>query len=579
MSQSDVEKIKERLGIEEVVGAYIKLEKAGKNLKARCPFHSEKTPSFIVSPDRGTYYCFGCHAGGDIFSFIQEFEGIDFSGALKILADRAGITLSSSPKQKSDENALLRKILNLSVQFYQVCLSRNKEALSYLENRGLKIETIKDWQLGFAPNEWEKLFSFLKLKNYKIEDIEKIGLIKRSEKGKYYDRFRSRIMFPIFDPSGRPIGFSGRIFNGKEDEAKYINSPETVLFDKSKVLYGFDRAKGSIRKNDFSILVEGQMDLILSHQAGYKNTVASSGTALTKDQLDKIARISEKMVIAYDSDRAGFKASEKAWQMALSLGMDVKIAQIPKDSDPADILQEDPKRWIKIIKESRHIVEIVIEKIKNETEDKRALGKRVSRELVPYLANIASKIDQDHFVEMTHERLNLSADSIREEIKIFENNLNHANQNILSGSRNIKDNNLVNKKEDLLSTERALFGIIFWQEQAKDKQIEVEPLKDKVKKIMGDFYSEISEKLFPEKEALIFRFETLIDNNSSEDFLKRHIDEVLKYLEIKYLSKKIEILKRKLREEDKIDSNSAKSSFYQEEIQKISEKIDSLKDG
>lgn len=577
MSQSDVEKIKERLNIEEVVSDYLKLEKAGRNLKARCPFHNEKTPSFIVSPERGTFYCFGCGASGDIFTFVEKFEGLDFSGSLKVLADRAGITLSSFSSSPNDEMTKLRKILNLSVSFYQVCLSRNQEVLKYLMNRGLTEKTIKDWQLGYAPDGWEKLLSFFRSKKYFDLDLEKIGLIKKGERGKFYDRFRNRIMFPIFDSSGRPIGFSGRIFKGQETDAKYLNSPETVLFDKSRILYGFDRAKGSIRKNDFSILVEGQMDLILSHQAGYKNTVASSGTALTQEQLEKIARISEKMVIAYDSDRAGFKASEKAWQMALALGMDVKIAPIPSGLDPADILKENDKQWIDIVKNSRHIIEIIIEKIKKETIEKRYLGKRTSKELIPYLANVASKIDQEYFVEMTSEKLNLTPASIREEIKSYE----------IKQEKNPKEFEriLENKisfsidANDFLTAEKELFGIIFWQEGEKDKLLDLDKLKAEIKVITENYYQNIFDSLLKEKEALIFKTEALFQKNMNKEFLEKETQEVLKYLKIKYLNKKIENLKKKIQEEERLNSGLIKSSHLQKEIQEKLKEIDSLKEG
>src|SRR3990167_7220635 len=331
---SPVAKIKERLSIEDVVSSYIKLERAGANLKAKCPFHNEKTPSFFVSPSRESYYCFGCGASGDIFTFVEEFEGLDFKGALKLLAARAGIVLEYQNKEEESEKEKLYKALEESTLYFSNNLKENKKVLEYLKSRGLSEDTIKDFRVGFAKDDWRELYNYLKKEGYSDPELERAGLVIKSEKG-FYDRFRGRIMFPISDSSGRIIAFSGRVFNGDKKSAKYINSPETPIFSKSSVLYGLDRAKESIRKNNFSILVEGQMDLLLSHQAGYRNTVATSGTALSEStetkenvvsNLGLIRRLSENLVLAFDGDKAGLHASERAGRIALSLGMDVKVA-------------------------------------------------------------------------------------------------------------------------------------------------------------------------------------------------------------------------------------------------------------
>src|SRR3989338_5989612 len=343
---SPVQQIKDRLSIEEVVSSYVKLEKAGANFKAKCPFHNEKTPSFFVSPDRGSYYCFGCAAKGDIFTFIEEFEGLDFKGALKVLAEKAGISLSGYSKEKEGEKEKLYRVMEESTKFFEKNLTENKEVLDYLRKRGLEDKTIKDFRVGFIKDDWRLLYAYLKSKNFTDIEIEKAGLAKKTEKG-MYDRFRGRIIFPISDSSGRVIAFSGRIFIDDEKSAKYLNSPDTPIFSKSMVLYGLDKGKASIRKNNFSILVEGQMDLVLSHQAGYKNTVATSGTALSDSTISKenvvsnlglLRRLSLNIVIAFDADRAGFNASSRAGKIALSLGMDVKVVSMPEGVDPADLI-------------------------------------------------------------------------------------------------------------------------------------------------------------------------------------------------------------------------------------------------
>ena len=344
-----VEQIKERLGIADVVGSYIKLDRSGSSLKGKCPFHNEKTPSFFVSPARNSYYCFGCQAKGDIFTFVQEFEGLDFIGALRVLAQRANVTLTKIDPKVRSEYARLYLCLEKATRFYEQKLQDTPEAKTYLDGRGLLPETIKTWRIGFAPNDWRQLFDHLQKEGFTPDEMGKVGLIKRSEqdRSRFYDAFRGRVMFPIRDSASRVIAFSARILPSLDDgkTGKYINSPETILFSKSHTLYGFDRAKLVIRQKDATILVEGQMDLLMAHQAGFENTVASSGTALTEEQLIRLKRLSENLLISFDSDSAGVRASERAIRLALALGMNVKVIAIEKGKDPAELIQKDPPAW------------------------------------------------------------------------------------------------------------------------------------------------------------------------------------------------------------------------------------------
>src|SRR3989344_1155038 len=334
-----VEQIKERLSIADVVGSYMQLTRAGASLKGICPFHSEKTPSFFVSPARGSYYCFGCQAKGDIFTFVQEFEGLDFVGALRVLASRAGVTLQRLDPKMQSEYSRLYLLLEKATRFLEDELEQSTEAKEYLKHRGLSDETRKVWRIGFAPNDWRALFNHLLKEGFKPEEMEKVGLVKRAraEDGspkqgdKFYDTFRGRIMFPIQDSASRVIAFSGRILPALDDgkTGKYINSPETILFKKSEVLHGFHLAKLAIRERDGVILVEGQMDLLMAHQAGYTHTVAVSGTALTLEQLARLKRLSENVLLSLDADSAGIRASERALSLALSQGMNVKVIALP----------------------------------------------------------------------------------------------------------------------------------------------------------------------------------------------------------------------------------------------------------
>lgn len=577
MSLNDVQKIKDRLSVDEVIGNYLQLEKAGKNLKARCPFHNEKTPSFVVSPDRGTYYCFGCGAKGDAFSFVQAFEGVDFPSSLKILADMAGIELTKSGPQVKEKYNRLRSVLELTTKYFEAHFQNKPEIKKYLLSRGIESETIDSWRIGFAPNGWHYLYSFLKNKGFKDDEIEKAGLIKKNNRGEFYDRFRSRIIFPIFDSSGRVVAFTGRIFEGKQEDAKYLNSPETELFEKSKILYGFDRAKVYIRKLDFSILVEGQMDLILSHQAGYKNAVASSGTALTEDQLKLISRISDKVVIAYDSDSAGFRASEKAWLMALKIGLDVKIAPIQKGQDPADVILSGVENWKLAIKNARHIIEIITDKIFDEEIDERAKGKRVAKELVPYLANVSSNIDQAYFIKHVSEKLNIQEEAVQEEIVIYSKNTEPGQEN----SKMITEKSTLTKHKDLLKVERELFGILFWQEHQSVPVIKHNEFQDKIKEIIGDDYNYIFEILKGDQEALIFTAEqsyaNLInhDGEIDKEKLKNNIFDLLKNLKLKYLLRSRDSFVKKLSDAEN-EKNEDDAEKYLELIQNVSKQINNL---
>jgi len=553
MSQNDIDKIKDRLSIEEVVSSYIQIEKAGKNLKARCPFHNEKTPSFYISPDRGSYYCFGCGAKGDIFTFVEQFEGLDFYGALKQLAQKAGVTLST--KNEGASNQVLYDILEETKNFYQKNLEKNKSATEYLLERGLEKETIKEWEIGFANESWDDLYLYLKTKNFKEVDIEKTGLIKKRDSGSgYYNRFRNRIMFPIFDSIGRTVAFTGRLFTTDSKEAKYVNSPETELFTKSRILYGFNVAKTAIRKNNFSILVEGQVDIILAHQAGYKNAVASSGTALTEDQLQMINKISNRLIIAYDADKAGIKASERAWQMALELGMDIKIAKMPSGSDPADLIKKSKKEWVDVIKNSVPIIDYMIENVKLSEKDPRKLISAINKEVIPYISKLNSEIEKAHYIKKLKELFNVEEEVIWREV------------NKKTGQTQIKTTSAVileKTMEDL--TEKQIIGLYFWIQNRS----------------MGDKLSVYEKKLLEFLDVM--ELESLKERNKEfQDQLIFYIDsqkidekKMDNEIEQSLYNYKLKTLKNK-RLKLKIAIADAEKKDDDEEIKKILKEIDSL---
>jgi DNA primase len=420
-----VEQIKERLSIVDVVSSYISLLPAGKNHKANCPFHNEKTPSFHVSPDRGSYYCFGCGAKGDVFTFVQEFEGLDFRGALTVLADRAGVKLEKWTGEKKERLDHLYEIMERATLFFESEYSKSEKAKNYIKNRGLNEKTEKDFRVGFAPDEWRSLLDHLVAAGFDKKGILSVGLIKEGN-GSVYDRFRNRVMFPIFDTSGRVIAFSGRALSEDEKTAKYLNSPETPLFQKGDILYGLHVAKNTIRKVGFSVIVEGQLDLLLSHQAGFPNTVAASGTALT-DKTSKegslnhfgiIKRLSNNVILAFDSDAAGLKAMYRAAKICLSLGMEAKTLALPEGEDPADIITKKGKDvWKELLKGADHCIIFLTKYVKEKEPEPRLMAKKIKEKILPLVALLDSKMEQMSFVQNISSITGIPESGIEEDLK------------------------------------------------------------------------------------------------------------------------------------------------------------------
>ena len=427
MARTAVEQIKERLTIVDVVGGYVELKHAGKNFKAKSPFTNEKTPSFYVSPDRGMYYCFSSQKGGDMFTFIQEMEGVDFKGALKILAERAGVELVAEDPKKRDARDTQYALLEEAAQYFFAEREANPAVTKYIEERGVKMNTIMSWRIGYAKDEWRALRTHMKEKGFSDEEMLKAGLIKRAEQGKEpYDVFRDRIMFPLMDPLGRVVAFSGRTLKSETGIPKYVNSPETELFQKSEILYGYDKAKHGIRQYQFSLIVEGQFDLVLSHQAGYTNTVAVSGTALTKHHISLLMRLSHNVVLALDADRAGISAVKRSAIPMLEAGMDVKVAHMPDGQDPADVVRKDPHDLKRIVGGAVHVVEFLLQVLKEGNKDDRTYKLRVREEILPLLVAMDNRIDREHFEGVIAEGIGATKEGIHHEVERLEELAKHA---------------------------------------------------------------------------------------------------------------------------------------------------------
>ena len=434
-----IDDIKARLDIVELVQSYIRLNKAGSNYKALCPFHSEKTPSFNVSPTRQIWHCFGCGLGGDHFKFVMQIEGLEFRDALELLAKRAGVELRREDPKLRSERTRLYAIVEEAVKIFESVLRSSKTPerisapLAYLKKRGLEDETVKIFRLGYAPDSWDFLTSALRQKGYTPDEIGKAGLAVKSEQGSHYDRFRNRIVFPINDASGRVVGFSGRIFEAPTREAvgaptpdggrgvgaKYINTPQTLIYDKSRVLYGFDKAKEEIRRQNAVVLVEGQMDVVMSHQVGVKSAVAVSGTALTPDQLKILKRLAGTIISSFDRDQAGEMATKRSLDLAAALGFERKVAILPSGiKDPAEAAANNPAVWQEAVREAKPIVQYFLETAFVRHDRHTAAGKRaIAAEVLPEIKILLSEVEKDHWIEELSKAIGVNAEALWREIK------------------------------------------------------------------------------------------------------------------------------------------------------------------
>lgn len=558
MNRTTVEEIKRRIPIEDLIGSYVKLEKSGKSLKARCPFHNEKSASFFVSPERGGYYCFGCQAKGDIFSFVEQFEGLDFRGALKVLADRAGVPLVQDQKADSERDKLY-EIMEVTTTYFEDQYTKSEDAKKYVKSRGITDKTRTDFRIGWAPVGWSNLHDYLKKKSWKDDVMEKAGLIKKKENDtSFYDRFRGRIMFPIFDTSGRVIAFSGRILVDDGKSPKYLNSPDTPLYDKSAVLYGLDKAKSEIRRLNYSIMVEGQMDLVMSHQADIKNTVASSGTALADEGVNKlgvtnnlglIRRLSPNVIIAFDSDTAGKKAALRAAGIALGMGMDVKIADIVGGKDPADIIKEDPAHWREILKSTKPVIEFELSNVLIEVTDPRKVARTLQERVFPLLANVEKQTDQDYFVRMIADRAHIQASAIWDDLRVLKKrqDTQTAGTTGTQSTASIpKTSSEMGKRIDLV--ERRMFGLLSLMEAGSMPQ--VEEYREKIRNIAGESFDSRIARIQPVLSDIAFEVESFFGTDQ-ERWLK-HMNEFLINFEEDVLGEELMNAMQELRKAEKV---------------------------
>jgi DNA primase len=397
--------VKQRLDIVEFVSEYVTLQKAGRNFKGLCPFHTEKHPSFFVFPEQQSWHCFGaCGTGGDIFSFIMKKEGIDFGQALRFLAQRGGVTLSplEAPSKAEDEKKeRLFQINEAATEYYHHLLSSTKAgeaARKYLARRKITAETIKEFRLGFSPDAWETIKNYLLGKGYTEKELAEAGLIIEKEEGGSYDRFRNKLMFPICDIQGRVTGFGARVLD--DSLPKYINSPQTLNFDKSSRLYGIDKAKSAIRKKNLVIIVEGYMDVLAAHQHGWQNVVGSMGTSLTEKQVEGIKRLTNNVTLALDADLAGEEATLRGRAILAYSNTEAKVMLLPQGKDPDEIIGEDPARWQKLVEQAMLILDFAFQSVIGKIDINKAKDKSLALEkLLPLIHEIKDPDQKFHYVE------------------------------------------------------------------------------------------------------------------------------------------------------------------------------------
>lgn len=553
---SQIDEIKNKLDIIEVIREYVPLKAVGANFQAPCPFHNEKTPSFVVSPDKQIWHCFGCGKGGDIFSFIMERDGLSFPEAKRYLADKAGVVLEYENKEVYTKRNRLLDILELTSKYFEHCLSTNlgTEAKEYLYKRGLSDEEIKYWRLGYSPNSWDSLYNFLKARplkgmKYSDDEIFSAGLVSKKDgtSNSYYDRFRDRIMFPINDSNGKVVAFTARINPEKEKESKmgkYINSPQTELYDKSRILFALDKAKLNIKDLDTAIVVEGQMDAISCHNHKINNVVASSGTALTKEQVNLLKRYSNRVALVFDMDEAGQLAADRGIKECLLAGMEVKIITLPSGKDPDESLKNNPDElnrgaeiaalksendfedfYKKPIENAKSVLEYNFEKLShglnlNDLDNK----KKVRDGMFEMISYISDKTEQGFWLRKLSEDLDFIEADVREEfLRRFSDNVKkenkYRNDNSFESKSDSRTTSKVKNREERLS--ELFLSILLKQGSLIEyalKNLEAENL-------VGEDYQKFYNLLiiyYNKSASLDYQGikKELMDNNYSENLLR-----------------------------------------------------------
>lgn len=417
------EEVRARLNIEDVIGEYVQLKRAGRNFKGLSPFTGEKTPSFYVSPDKNIWHDFSSNKGGDVFSFVMEVEGVDFREALTQLARRAGVDLSQYDSKGAQEIARRKKRMleahELAANYYQQSLIKNQHALDYVfKKRGLSKEIVTTFKIGYAPSTGDALVTFLTKKGFTKRELTDAGLLNRFGS----DLFRGRMTVPLMDGSGQVIGFTGRILEDIPDAPKYLNTPQTLLYDKGRHVFGLSQAKEAIRTNDYAVIVEGNLDVVSSHQAGVNQVVATAGTAMTEPHLKALVRLSPNVRLAFDGDAAGLAATERAIPIAQNVGVDLTIISLPEGAkDPDELIQKDPKLWQQAIDSAEGVIDWILKQYSRREDLSTAIGKRnFTTAALRVVRLLKDPVEQEHYLQKIAEFTHSSIDTLKDKLASVE---------------------------------------------------------------------------------------------------------------------------------------------------------------
>ena len=600
MINSQTEEIKSKLDIVDVISEYIQLKPAGGNFRALCPFHNEKTPSFMVSRDKQIWHCFGCGEGGDAFTFVQKIEGVEFPEALKILADKAGIKLKKENPELVSQKTKLLDINKLAAEYFHQVLLKTQEgkiARDYIAKRQLEPKTVAEFKLGYAPDSWDKILNILHKKGFKDNDIFLAGLVVKNDKGRLYDRFRQRLMFPIFDHHGNAVGFTGRILdeNKANQGGKYVNTPQTLIYNKSLIIYGLDKAKEEIKKNNLAVFVEGNMDLIASHQAGIRNVVATSGTALTQEQLKIIQRYTNNLALSFDADLAGQAAAERGIDIALSLGLNIRVIQLPPVlngqaiKDPDDCIKQGASYWQEAIKQAGSIMDFYFAKAFKKFDINDPLQKKeIAAKLLKQIIKLVDKVEQNHWLNQLAQKLDVPVSILQETFSKVTGSKESANPPIKFEEQDIK-------KREVQVAEQLLALILKYPQNIEyviDKlEIGMIPQED-LQKIYKELilyynniknfdYTQFEKLLFTQDEKLINLLSTLLllaDKDFfdfSEGQIKNEIINLIQLLKKNYISLKIKQVAKLLSAAEK-DKNQKQIEELSKDFSVLTQQINNL---
>ena len=534
--QDAKEEIRARLSVEDVVGQYIELKRAGRTFKGRSPWGVDKTPSFMVSPEKGIWHDFSANKGGDIFTFVMEVEGISFREALEKLAAQAGVELkkySGSDMAVSKKKARMKEALELATKYYQVALTKNKAVCEYaFYKRNMNKKTVQEFRIGYSPKTGDALLSFLKKRGYSLDEMDAAGLLNRFKK----DLFKGRMMVPFIDTNGQVIGYTARILD--KGEPKYLNTPDTLLFNKSRYIFGLYQAKEAIRRSGFVVIVEGNMDVISSHQAGVKQTVATSGTAMTEQHLKILSRLTNDVRLAYDGDDAGVNATERAIKLAGNLGINLSvISDYHGAKDPDELIQQDPKLWLEAVESYKPAMDWLLQKYEEKLDLLTAPGKKEYSDMAMNMINtINDPVVKKHYEQLVAKRLDVTVEDLMAK-KVEKSTVKRLKQ-VKTQAQNAKKIKVL---------EDTLLAIMIYGGEASEG-INLEVPDDEVK-----------------LEELEFVYETKYKDMSQAE-LKKEVKDLLKSYQKELKAQKIEELMEEL---EQCEYDEEKSADILREIQKI----------